>query len=107
MIASFLLPVYAHGAERQSPAVVTSGFRRVHALGGALRVAIGGDLDIASAPAVRERLLSLLRRSPAPQAEHKAYLHRSGRTVRAGAAGTVITRQAQAQAADVRALMRT
>lgn len=41
-----------------------------------------------------------------PPAEHKAYLHRSGRTARAGAAGTVITLQAQAQAADVRALMR-
>jgi len=41
-----------------------------------------------------------------PPAEHKAYLHRSGRTARAGAAGTVITLQAQSQAADVRALMR-
>src|SRR6185437_6276050 len=26
-----------------------------------------------------------------PPAEHKAYLHRSGRTARAGAAGTVVT----------------
>jgi superfamily II DNA/RNA helicase len=41
-----------------------------------------------------------------PPAEHKAYLHRSGRTARAGAAGTVITLQAPAQAADVRDLMR-
>jgi superfamily II DNA/RNA helicase len=41
-----------------------------------------------------------------PPAEHKAYLHRSGRTARAGAAGTVITLQTQAQASDVRALMR-
>jgi len=41
-----------------------------------------------------------------PPAEHKAYLHRSGRTARAGAAGTVITLQAQAEAADVRVLMR-
>ena len=41
-----------------------------------------------------------------PPAEHKAYLHRSGRTARAGAAGTVITLQDQSQAADVRALMR-
>ena len=41
-----------------------------------------------------------------PPAEHKAYLHRSGRTARAGAAGTVITLQAPAQAAGVRDLMR-
>ena len=41
-----------------------------------------------------------------PPAEHKAYLHRSGRTARAGAAGTVITLQAQDQAAGVRTLMR-
>ncbi len=41
-----------------------------------------------------------------PPAEHKAYLHRSGRTARAGADGTVITLQAQAQVADVRDLMR-
>jgi superfamily II DNA/RNA helicase len=41
-----------------------------------------------------------------PPAEHKAYLHRSGRTARAGASGTAITLQAQAQAADVRDLMR-
>ena len=41
-----------------------------------------------------------------PPAEHKAYLHRSGRTARAGAAGTVITLQDQAQAANVRTLMR-
>jgi hypothetical protein len=41
-----------------------------------------------------------------PPAEHKAYLHRSGRTARAGAAGTVITLQVPAQAADVRTLMR-
>jgi superfamily II DNA/RNA helicase len=40
-----------------------------------------------------------------PPTEHKAYLHRSGRTARAGAEGTVITLQAQSQAADVRALM--
>jgi len=41
-----------------------------------------------------------------PPAEHKAYLHRSGRTARAGADGVVITVQSPAQAADVRALMR-
>src|SRR5215468_3978941 len=41
-----------------------------------------------------------------PPAEHKAYLHRSGRTGRAGATGVVVTLQTSAQAADVRALMR-
>ena len=41
-----------------------------------------------------------------PPAEHKAYLHRSGRTARAGAAGVVITLQTPAQEREVRALMR-
>jgi superfamily II DNA/RNA helicase len=41
-----------------------------------------------------------------PPADHKDYLHRSGRTGRAGAAGVVVTLQTPAQAADVRALMR-
>jgi superfamily II DNA/RNA helicase len=41
-----------------------------------------------------------------PPAEHKAYLHRSGRTARAGASGVVITLQTPPQAGDVRALMR-
>jgi len=41
-----------------------------------------------------------------PPAEHKAYLHRSGRTARAGAGGVVITVQSPAQAGNVRVLMR-
>jgi superfamily II DNA/RNA helicase len=41
-----------------------------------------------------------------PPAEHKAYLHRSGRTARAGASGTVITLMTQEQTGDVRALTR-
>ena len=41
-----------------------------------------------------------------PPAEHKAYVHRSGRTARGGAEGTVVTVQTQAQAAEVRTLMR-
>ncbi|HEY1119592.1 MAG TPA: DEAD/DEAH box helicase, partial [Acidimicrobiales bacterium] len=41
-----------------------------------------------------------------PPAEHKAYLHRSGRTARAGAAGTVVTLMTSDQRADVRALTR-
>jgi superfamily II DNA/RNA helicase len=41
-----------------------------------------------------------------PPAEHKAYLHRSGRTARAGAAGTVITLMTDQQVGDVRSLTR-
>ncbi|GAA4425834.1 DEAD/DEAH box helicase [Georgenia halophila] len=41
-----------------------------------------------------------------PPAEHKAYLHRSGRTARAGAAGTVVTLATSEQSRDVRALTR-
>ncbi|WBL19985.1 DEAD/DEAH box helicase [Citricoccus sp. NR2] len=41
-----------------------------------------------------------------PPAEHKAYLHRSGRTARAGQAGTVITLAGQEQRGEVRSLMR-
>jgi superfamily II DNA/RNA helicase len=41
-----------------------------------------------------------------PPAEHKAYVHRSGRTARGGAGGTVVTVQTAAQAAEVRTLMR-
>jgi superfamily II DNA/RNA helicase len=41
-----------------------------------------------------------------PPAEHKAYLHRSGRTARAGASGTVVTVVTDDQVDDVRALAR-
>ena len=41
-----------------------------------------------------------------PPAEHKAYLHRSGRTARAGNSGTVITLMTDQQVKDVRALTR-
>ena len=41
-----------------------------------------------------------------PPAEHKAYLHRSGRTARAGASGVVVTLQTHDQRADVRQLTR-
>ena len=37
-----------------------------------------------------------------PPVEHKAYLHRSGRTARAGAEGTVVTLMIDAQVSDVR-----
>jgi superfamily II DNA/RNA helicase len=41
-----------------------------------------------------------------PPVEHKAYLHRSGRTARAGASGTVVTLMTDDQVRDVRALTR-
>jgi superfamily II DNA/RNA helicase len=41
-----------------------------------------------------------------PPTEHKAYVHRSGRTARGGADGAVVTVQTAAQAAEVRVLMR-
>jgi superfamily II DNA/RNA helicase len=41
-----------------------------------------------------------------PPVEHKAYLHRSGRTARAGAEGTVITLMTDDQQAEVRDLTR-
>ena len=41
-----------------------------------------------------------------PPAEHKAYLHRSGRTARAGSGGDVVTIVLPEQRGDVRALTR-
>ncbi len=41
-----------------------------------------------------------------PPTEHKAYLHRSGRTARAGAAGTVVTLATDAQSRDVSTMLR-
>ncbi len=41
-----------------------------------------------------------------PPTEHKAYVHRSGRTARGGADGVVVTLQTKAQARDLAAMMR-
>jgi superfamily II DNA/RNA helicase len=41
-----------------------------------------------------------------PPTEHKAYVHRSGRTARGGADGIVVTLQTRAQVRDVTAMMR-
>ncbi|WP_314036152.1 DEAD/DEAH box helicase [Dietzia sp. CH92] len=41
-----------------------------------------------------------------PPAEHKAYVHRSGRTARAGAVGTVVTVATVDQVGEVRSLLR-
>lgn len=41
-----------------------------------------------------------------PPSEHKAYVHRSGRTARAGASGVVVTIAARDQVSEVRSLLR-
>jgi superfamily II DNA/RNA helicase len=41
-----------------------------------------------------------------PPAEHKAYLHRSGRTARAGSAGDVVTVMMSSQASDMKTLLK-
>jgi superfamily II DNA/RNA helicase len=69
---------------------------------GAVRVLVATDI---AARGIHVDGIGLVIHADAP-AEHKAYLHRSGRTGRAGAAGVVVTLQTRAQAGDVRALMR-
>jgi superfamily II DNA/RNA helicase len=68
---------------------------------GALRVLVATDI---AARGIHVDGVGLVIHADSP-AEHKAYLHRSGRTARAGTAGTVITLQTPAQASAVRALM--
>ena len=69
---------------------------------GAVRVMVATDI---AARGIHVDGIGLVIHADSP-AEHKAYLHRSGRTARAGTAGTVITLQTPAQADAVRALMR-
>jgi superfamily II DNA/RNA helicase len=69
---------------------------------GAVRVMVATDI---AARGIHVDGIDLVIHADSPT-EHKAYLHRSGRTGRAGAAGIVITLQTQGQAADVRALLR-
>ena len=69
---------------------------------GAVRVIVATDI---AARGIHVDGIDLVIHADSPT-EHKAYLHRSGRTARAGAAGTVITLQTPAQAAAVRDLMR-
>ena len=69
---------------------------------GAVRVMVATDI---AARGIHVDGIDLVIHADSP-AEHKAYLHRSGRTARAGAAGLVITLQTPAQAGEVRALMR-
>jgi superfamily II DNA/RNA helicase len=69
---------------------------------GAVRVLVATDI---AARGIHVDAIDLVIHAD-PPAEHKAYLHRSGRTGRAGASGVVITLQTSAQASDVRTLMR-
>jgi superfamily II DNA/RNA helicase len=70
--------------------------------GGAVRVIVATDI---AARGIHVDGIDLVIHAD-PPTEHKAYLHRSGRTARAGATGTVITLQLPAQASSVRDLMR-
>ena len=69
---------------------------------GAVRVIVATDV---AARGIHVDGIDLVIHADSPS-EHKAFLHRSGRTARAGESGTVITLQAPGQAAAVRDLMR-
>lgn len=69
---------------------------------GAVRVMVVTDI---AARGIHVDGIDLVIHADSP-ADHKAYLHRSGRTARAGSAGTVITLQTPVQAGAVRTLMR-
>ena len=68
---------------------------------GAVRVMVATDI---AARGIHVDNIDLVIHADVP-AEHKTYLHRSGRTARAGADGIVITLQTEAQEREVRALM--
>ena len=70
--------------------------------GGAVRVLVATDI---AARGIHIDDVSLVVHVD-PPAEHKAYLHRSGRTARAGATGVVVTVATHEQARDVNALVR-
>jgi superfamily II DNA/RNA helicase len=107
-----------HGAERLARQLTQAGTPAVELHGnlsqrarerslamfstGAVRVLVATDI---AARGIHVDGIDLVIHADSP-AEHKAYLHRSGRTARAGASGVVITLQTHAQAKDVRAVMR-
>jgi len=68
---------------------------------GAARVMVATDI---AARGIHVDDIDLVIHADVP-AEHKTYLHRSGRTARAGADGVVVTLQTDGQAREVRALM--
>jgi len=107
-----------HGAERLARQLTTAGIpaaelhgnlrqgarsRNLAAFGsGAVRVMVATDI---AARGIHVDGIDLVIHAD-PPAEHKAYVHRSGRTARGGADGVVVTMQTTAQARDVRNLMR-
>jgi len=68
---------------------------------GAVRVMVATDI---AARGIHVDGIDLIIHADPPD-EHKAYVHRAGRTARAGAAGVVITLQTPAQGSEVRRLM--
>jgi superfamily II DNA/RNA helicase len=69
---------------------------------GAVRVMVATDI---AARGIHVDGIDLVIHADPPN-EHKAYVHRSGRTARGGADGVVVTMQTRAQARDVGKLMR-
>jgi superfamily II DNA/RNA helicase len=82
----------AQGARERNLALFASG---------AVRVMVATDI---AARGIHVDGIDMVIHADSPT-EHKVYLHRSGRTARAGAAGTVVTLQAPGQAGKVRALL--
>ena len=107
-----------HGAERLARQLTTAGIpaaelhgnlrqgarsRNLAAFGsGAVRVMVATDI---AARGIHVDGIDLVIHAD-PPAEHKSYVHRSGRTARGGADGVVVTMQTAAQAREVRGLMR-
>ncbi len=107
-----------HGAERLARQLTAAGIpaaelhgnlaqgarsRNLAAFGtGAVRVMVATDI---AARGIHVDGIDLVIHAD-PPAEHKAYLHRSGRTARGGADGVVVTMQTKAQAREVGKLMR-
>src|SRR6516225_2873855 len=107
-----------HGAQRLARQLTTAGIpaaelhgnlrqgarsRNLAAFGsGAVRVMVATDI---AARGIHVDGIDLVIHAD-PPAEHKSYVHRSGRTARGGADGVVVTMQTAAQAREVRGLMR-
>ena len=107
-----------HGAKKLSKALNASGVPTVELHGNLSQNARTRNMDAFQSGAARTLVatdiaargihvddVALVIHADPPM-EHKAYLHRSGRTARAGAEGTVITLMTDDQVADVRDLTR-